>query len=243
MYYFITSDIIGIRLAQQNDEIYQRADSAQTQREQPDKPGADLSLVEAVNAPAAKEEAQYHSDPLVLHSAHGNTGSGNVVIVIVVVIVDDDRLTGSSRAFQLLDLTSAVSADNCVLRNDLSAVLAELCSAAHRLHRLLILRLHLLRLNRLRNCVLLIIYRLLNRALIWLRVALLSGLRLRESGLLPAVVRRLRYSLLRRGSLLHNASLLNSSSRLIRVNLSGSGIAPALSIIGGGSVGFCKADS
>ncbi len=241
MYYFISSDIIGIRLAQQNDEIYQRADSAQTQREQPDKPGADLSLVEAVNAPAAKEEAQYHSDPLVLHSAHGNTGSGN--IVVIVVIVDDDRLTGSSRAFQLLNLTSTVSADNCVLRNDLSAVLAELCSAAHRLHRLLILRLHLLRLNRLRNCVLLIIYRLLNRALIRLRVALLSGLRLRESGLLPAVVRRLRYSLLRRGSLLHRASLLYRSSRLIRVNLSGSGIAPALSIIGGGSVGFCKADS
>lgn len=241
MYYFISSDIIGIRLAQQNDEIYQCANAAQTQREQPDKPGADLSLVEAVNAPAAKEEAQYHSDPLVLHSAHGNTGSGN--IVVIVVIVDDDRLTGSSRAFQLLDLTSAVSADNCVLRNDLSAVLAELCSAAHRPHRLLILRLDLLRLNRLRNCVLLIIYRLLNRALIRLRVALLSGLRLRESGLLPAVVRRLRYSLLRRGSLLHRASLLYRSSRLIRVNLSGSGIAPALSIIGGGSVGFCKADS
>ncbi len=241
MYYFITSDIIGIRLAQQNDEIYQCSNAAQTQREQPDKPGADLSLVEAVNAPAAKEEAQYHSDPLVLHSAHGNTGSGNVVVIVV--IVDDDRLTGSSRAFQLLNLTSAVSADNCVLRNDLSAVLAELCSAAHRLHRLLILRLHLLRLNRLRNCVLLIIYRLLNRALIRLRVALLSGLRLRESGLLPAVVRRLRYSLLRRGSLLHRASLLYRSSRLIRVNLSGSGIAPALSIIGGGSVGFCKADS
>ena len=241
MYYFISSDIIRIRLAQQNDEIYQRADSAQTQREQPDKPGADLSLVEAVTAPAAKEEAQYHSDPLVLHSAHGNTGSGNVVVIVV--IVDDDRLTGSSRAFQLLNLTSAVSADNCVLRNDLSAVLAELCSAAHRLHRLLILRLHLLRLNRLRNCVLLIIYRLLNRALIRLRVALLSGLWLREYGLLPAVVRRLRYSLLRRGSLLHRASLLYRSSRLIRVNLSGSGIAPALSIIGGGSVGFCKADS
>ncbi len=156
-----TSDVIGIRLAKQNDEVDQRSDTEQTRGAKPKDTCADFSLVEAVNSQIAEEEAQQNGDPLVLLSAHGN--SDNIVVIVVIIIVDDDRLTCRLRALQLLNLTSAVGAHNRVLRNDLSAVLAELCRTVHRLLnrlvRLILLRNRLL-LRGLYGCVSLLLDRL-----------------------------------------------------------------------------------
>ena len=135
-YWNVLSDVVRIRLAQQNNEVDKRAYTAQTKCEQPEKPGADLALVEAVNAPAAEEETEDNSHPLVLHSANGNSRGnyrgGNIIVVIIVVY--DDRLTGSgSCSSQFLHLTSAVGAENSVLGYYLTAVLAELRRAVYRL--------------------------------------------------------------------------------------------------------------
>lgn len=223
------SDVIRVRLAQKNDEIDQHADTEQTSGTQPDDACTDLALIEAVNTQTTKEQAQQNCDPLILGSAEVNsTAAIIVVIIVVVIIVDDDRLI-VSRIADFLNLAAAVCADNCLFRNWLTAVLAELCRALNGLLHLGLvgliatllglIRLLILGLIALGSLLILRLITTLNRCALGRLVGLPCGL--------------IRNALLRLSSLRSLGSL--------GINLSRRRIAPTLGIIA--VSGLCQADS
>lgn len=222
------SDVIRVRLAQKNDEIDQHADAEQTSGTQPDDACTDLALIEAVNTQTTKEQAQQNCDPLILGSAEVNSTAAIIVVIIVVVIIDDDRLI-VSRIADFLNLAAAVCADNCLFRNWLTAVLAELCRALNGLLHLGLvgliatllglIRLLILGLIALGSLLILRLISTLNRCALGRLVGLPCGL--------------IRNALLRLSSLRSLWSL--------GINLSRRRIAPTLGIIA--VSGLCQADS
>lgn len=221
------SDVIRVRLAQKNDEIDQHADTEQTSGTQPDDACTDLALIEAVNTQTTKEQAQQNCDPLILGSAEVNSTAA-IIVVIIVVIIDDDRLI-VSRIADFLNLAAAVCADNCLFRNWLTAVLAELCRALNGLLHLGLvgliatllglIRLLILGLIALGSLLILRLISTLNRCALGRLVGLPCGL--------------IRNALLRLSSLRSLGSL--------GINLSRRRIAPTLGIIA--VSGLCQADS
>lgn len=217
------SDVIRVRLAQKNDEIDQHADTEQTSGTQPDDACTDLALIEAVNTQTTKEQAQQNCDPLILGSAEVNSTAA-----IIVVIIDDDRLI-VSRIADFFNLAAAVCADNCLFRNWLTAVLAELCRALNGLLHLGLvgliatllglIRLLILGLIALGSLLILRLISTLNRCALGRLVGLPCGL--------------IRNALLRLSSLRSLGSL--------GINLSRRRIAPTLGIIA--VSGLCQADS
>ena len=221
------SDVIRVRLAQKNDEIDQHADAEQTSGTQPDDACTDLALIEAVNTQTTKEQAQQNCDPLILGSAEVNSTAA-IIVVIIVVIIDDDRLI-VSRIADFLNLAAAVCADNCLFRNWLTAVLAELGRALNGLLHLGLvgliatllglIRLLILGLIALGSLLILRLISTLNRCALGRLVGLPCGL--------------IRNALLRLSSLRSLWSL--------GINLSRRRIAPTLGIIA--VSGLCQADS
>lgn len=221
------SDVIRVRLAQKNDEIDQHADAEQTSGTQPDDACTDLALIEAVNTQTTKEQAQQNCDPLILGSAEVNSTAA-IIVVIIVVIIDDDRLI-VSRIADFLNLAAAVCADNCLFRNWLTAVLAELSRTLNGLLRLGLvgliaallglIRLLILGLIALGSLLILRLISTLNRCALGRLVGLPCGL--------------IRNALLRLSSLRSLGSL--------GINLSRRRIAPTLGIIA--VSGLCQADS
>lgn len=217
------SDVIRVRLAQKNDEIDQHADAEQTSGTQPDDACTDLALIEAVNTQTTKEQAQQNCDPLILGSAEVNSTAA-----IIVVIIDDDRLI-VSRIADFLNLAAAVCADNCLFRNWLTAVLAELGRTLNGLLHLGLvgliatllglIRLLILGLIALGSLLILRLISTLNRCALGRLVGLPCGL--------------IRNALLRLSSLRSLGSL--------GINLSRRRIAPTLGIIA--VSGLCQADS
>ena len=225
------SDVIRIGLAQKNDEIDQHADTEQTSGTQPDDACTDLALIEAVNTQTTEEQAQQNCDPLILGSAEVNSTAAIIVVsivVIIVVIIDDDRLI-VSRIADFLNLAAAVCADNCLFRNWLTAVLAELGRTLNGLLRLGLvgliaallglIRLLILGLIALGSLLILRLISTLNRCALGRLVGLPCGL--------------IRNALLRLSSLRSLGSL--------GINLSRRRIAPTLGIIA--VSGLCQADS
>ena len=222
------SDVIRVRLAQKNDEIDQHADAEQTSGTQPDDACTDLALIEAVNTQTTKEQAQQNCDPLILGSAEVNSTAAIIVVIIVVVIIDDDRLI-VSRIADFLNLAAAVCADNCLFRNWLTAVLAELGRTLNGLLHLRLvgliatllglIRLLILGLIALWSLLILRLISTLNRCALGCLVGLPCGL--------------IRNALLRLSSLRSLWSL--------GINLSRRRIAPTLGIIA--VSGLCQADS
>lgn len=221
------SDVIRVRLAQKNDEIDQHADAEQTSGTQPDDACTDLALIEAVNTQTTEEQAQQNCDPLILGSAEVNSTAA-IIVVIIVVIIDDDRLI-VSRIADFLNLAAAVCADNCLFRNWLTAVLAELSRTLNGLLRLGLvgliatllglIRLLILGLIALGSLLILRLISTLNRCALGRLVGLPCGL--------------IRNALLRLSSLRSLGSL--------GINLSRRRIAPTLGIIA--VSGLCQADS
>lgn len=221
------SDVIRVRLAQKNDEIDQHADAEQTSGTQPDDACTDLALIEAVNTQTTKEQAQQNCDPLILGSAEVNSTAA-IIVVIIVVIIDDDRLI-VSRIADFLNLAAAVCADNCLFRNWLTAVLAELGRTLNGLLHLGLvgliatllglIRLLILGLIALGSLLILRLITTLNRCALGRLVGLPCGL--------------IRNALLRLSSLRSLGSL--------GINLSRRRIAPTLGIIA--VSGLCQADS
>ncbi len=221
------SDVIRVRLAQKNDEIDQHADAEQTSGTQPDDACTDLALIEAVNTQTTKEQAQQNCDPLILGSAEVNSTAA-IIVVIIVVIIDDDRLI-VSRIADFLNLAAAVCADNCLFRNWLTAVLAELGRTLNGLLHLGLvgliatllglIRLLILGLIALGSLLILRLISTLNRCALGRLVGLPCGL--------------IRNALLRLSSLRSLGSL--------GINLSRRRIAPTLGIIA--VSGLCQADS
>lgn len=221
------SDVIRVRLAQKNDEIDQHADAEQTSGTQPDDACTDLALIEAVNTQTTKEQAQQNCDPLILGSAEVNSTAA-IIVVIIVVIIDDDRLI-VSRIADFLNLAAAVCADNCLFRNWLTAVLAELGRTLNGLLHLRLvgliatllglIRLLILGLIALGSLLILRLISTLNRCALGRLVGLPCGL--------------IRNALLRLSSLRSLWSL--------GINLSRRRIAPTLGIIA--VSGLCQADS
>lgn len=221
------SDVIRVRLAQKNDEIDQHADTEQTSGTQPDDACTDLALIEAVNTQTTKEQAQQNCDPLILGSAEVNSTAA-IIVVIIVVIIDDDRLI-VSRIADFFNLAAAVCADNCLFRNWLTAVLAELGRTLNwLLHLGLVgliatllglIRLLILGLIALGSLLILRLISTLNRCALGRLVGLPCGL--------------IRNALLRLSSLRSLGSL--------GINLSRRRIAPTLGIIA--VSGLCQADS
>lgn len=221
------SDVIRVRLAQKNDEIDQHADTEQTSGTQPDDACTDLALIEAVNTQTTKEQAQQNCDPLILGSAEVNSTAA-IIVVIIVVIIDDDRLI-VSRIADFLNLAAAVCADNCLFRNWLTAVLAELGRTLNGLLHLGLvgliatllglIRLLILGLIALGSLLILRLISTLNRCALGRLVGLPCGL--------------IRNALLRLSSLRSLGSL--------GINLSRRRIAPTLGIIA--VSGLCQADS
>lgn len=221
------SDVIRIGLAQKNDEIDQHADAEQTSGTQPDDACTDLTLIEAVNTQTTEEQAQQNCDPLILGSAEVNSTAA-IIVVIIVVIIDDDRLI-VSRIADFLNLAAAVCADNCLFRNWLTAVLAELSRTLNGLLRLglvgliaallRLIRLLILGLIALGSLLILRLISTLNRCALGRLVGLPCGL--------------IRNALLRLSSLRSLGSL--------GINLSRRRIAPTLGIIA--VSGLCQADS
>ena len=221
------SDVIRVRLAQKNDEIDQHADTEQTSGAQPDDACTDLALIEAVNTQTTEEQAQQNCNPLILGSAEVNSTAA-IIVVIIVVIIDDDRLI-VSRIADFLNLAAAVCADNCLFRNWLTAVLAELSRALNGLLRLGLvgliaallglIRLLILGLIALGSLLILRLISTLNRCALGRLVGLPCGL--------------IRNALLRLSSLRSLGSL--------GINLSRRRIAPTLGIIA--VSGLCQADS
>lgn len=221
------SDVIRIGLAQKNDEIDQHADTEQTSGTQPDDACTDLALIEAVNTQTTEEQAQQNCDPLILGSAEVNSTAA-IIVVIIVVIIDDDRLI-VSRIADFLNLAAAVCADNCLFRNWLTAVLAELGRTLNGLLRLGLvgliaallglIRLLILGLIALGSLLILRLISTLNRCALGRLVGLPCGL--------------IRNALLRLSSLRSLGSL--------GINLSRRRIAPTLGIIA--VSGLCQADS
>lgn len=221
------SDVIRVRLAQKNDEIDQHADAEQTSGTQPDDACTDLALIEAVNTQTTKEQAQQNCDPLILGSAEVNSTAA-IIVVIIVVIIDDDRLI-VSRIADFLNLAAAVCADNCLFRNWLTAVLAELSRTLNGLLHLGLvgliatllglIRLLILGLIALGSLLILRLISTLNRCTLGRLVGLPCGL--------------IRNALLRLSSLRSLWSL--------GINLSRRRIAPTLGIIA--VSGLCQADS
>lgn len=221
------SDVIRVRLAQKNDEIDQHADAEQTSGTQPDDACTDLALIEAVNTQTTEEQAQQNCDPLILGSAEVNSTAA-IIVVIIVVIIDDDRLI-VSRIADFLNLAAAVCADNCLFRNWLTAVLAELSRALNGLLRLGLvgliatllglIRLLILGLIALGSLLILRLISTLNRCALGRLVGLPCGL--------------IRNALLRLSSLRSLGSL--------GINFSRRRIAPTLGIIA--VSGLCQADS
>lgn len=221
------SDVIRVRLAQKNDEIDQHADTEQTSGTQPDDACTDLALIEAVNTQTTEEQAQQNCDPLILGSAEVNSTTA-IIVVIIVVIIDDDRLI-VSRIADFLNLAAAVCADNCLFRNWLTAVLAELSRTLNGLLRLGLvgliaallglIRLLILGLIALGSLLILRLISTLNRCALGRLVGLPCGL--------------IRNTLLRLSSLRSLGSL--------GINLSRRRIAPTLGIIA--VSGLCQADS
>ena len=224
------SDVIRVRLAQKNDEIDQHADTEQTSGTQPDDACTDLALIEAVNTQTTKEQAQQNCDPLILGSAEVNSTAA-IIVVIIVVIIDDDRLI-VSRIADFLNLAAAVCADNCLFRNWLTAVLAELSRALNGLLHLGLvgliatllglIRLLILGLIALGSLLILRLIATLNRCALGRLVGLPCGL--------------IRNALLRLSSLRSLGSLGS-----LGINLSRRRIAPTLGIIA--VSGLCQADS
>lgn len=221
------SDVIRVRLAQKNDEIDQHADTEQTSGTQPDDACTDLALIEAVNTQTTKEQAQQNCDPLILGSAEVNSTAA-IIVVIIVVIIDDDRLI-VSRIADFFNLAAAVCADNCLFRNWLTAVLAELSRTLNGLLHLRLvgliatllglIRLLILGLIALWSLLILRLISTLNRCALGRLVGLPCGL--------------IRNALLRLSSLRSLGSL--------GINLSRRRIAPTLGIIA--VSGLCQADS
>lgn len=221
------SDVIRVRLAQKNDEIDQHADAEQTSGTQPDDACTDLALIEAVNTQTTKEQAQQNCDPLILGSAEVNSTAA-IIVVIIVVIIDDDRLI-VSRIADFLNLAAAVCADNCLFRNWLTAVLAELGRTLNGLLHLGLvgliatllglIRLLILGLIALGSLLILRLISTLNRCALGRLVGLPCGL--------------IRNALLRLSSL--------GSLGSLGINLSRRRIAPTLGIIA--VSGLCQADS
>lgn len=221
------SDVIRVGLAQKNDEIDQHADTEQTSGAQPDDACTDLALIEAVNTQTTEEQAQQNCDPLILGSAEVNSTAA-IIVVIIVVIIDDDRLI-VSRIADFLNLAAAVCADNCLFRNWLTAVLAELGRPLNGLLRLGLvgliatllglIRLLILGLIALGSLLILRLISTLNRCALGRLVGLPCGL--------------IRNALLRLSSLRSLGSL--------GINLSRRRIAPTLGIIA--VSGLCQADS
>lgn len=221
------SDVIRVRLAQKNDEIDQHADAEQTSGTQPDDACTDLALIEAVNTQTTKEQAQQNCDPLILGSAEVNSTAA-IIVVIIVVIIDDDRLI-VSRIADFLNLAAAVCADNCLFRNWLTAVLAELGRTLNGLLHLglvgliatllRLIRLLILGLIALGSLLILRLIATLNRCALGRLVGLPCGL--------------IRNALLRLSSL--------GSLGSLGINLSRRRIAPTLGIIA--VSGLCQADS
>lgn len=123
-------------------------------------------------AKITEEQAEQHGYQLVLASAGRNCGN----VVVIVIIVDYDGLSavvhGTSDSF---DLASAVGAEYGCLRDDLSAVLAELGRSLE--HRLTLGNLvGLLLISRLRRLVRLLISLLCIRGVLRLLVHILLGL-------------------------------------------------------------------
>ena len=221
------SDVIRVRLAQKNDEIDQHADAEQTSGTQPDDACTDLALIEAVNTQTTEEQAQQNCDPLILGSAEVNSATA-IIVIIIVVIIDDDRLI-VSRIADFLNLAAAVCADNCLFRNWLTAVLAELGRTLNGLLHLRLvgliatllglIRLLILGLIALGSLLILRLISTLNRCALGRLVGLPCGL--------------IRNALLRLSSLRSLWSL--------GINLSRRRIAPTLGIIA--VSGLCQADS
>ena len=217
------SDVIRVRLAQKNDEIDQHADTEQTSGTQPDDACTDLALIEAVNTQTTKEQAQQNCDPLILGSAEVNSTAA-IIVVIIVVIIDDDRLI-VSRIADFLNLAAAVCADNCLFRNWLTAVLAELCRALNGLLHLGLVGLIATLLGLIRLLILLIA---LGSLLILRLISTLNRCALGRLVGLPC-------------GLIRNALLRLSSLGSLGINLSRRRIAPTLGIIA--VSGLCQADS
>lgn len=131
-YYKVSPDIVGIRLAENEDQINKIAYPEQPESKHPDKTRTDLSLVETMYSEPAKEQAQEKRYPLVLRTSQRNSADIVVDVVIVIAVVDDYRLTALCAA-ELLDLPAAVGAYNGICRDNLSAMLAEFCRTVYRL--------------------------------------------------------------------------------------------------------------
>ncbi len=218
------SDVIRVRLAQKNDEINQHADAEQTSGTQPDDACTDLALIEAVNTQTTKEQAQQNCDPLILGSAEVNSTAA-IIVVIIVVIIDDDRLI-VSRIADFLNLAAAVCADNCLFRNWLTAVLAELSRTLNGLLHLRLVGLIATLLGLIRLLILGLIA--LGSLLILRLISTLNRCALGRLVGLPC-------------GLIRNALLRLSSLRSLGINLSRRRIAPTLGIIA--VSGLCQADS
>ncbi len=234
------SDVIRVRLAQKNDEIDQHADTEQTSGTQPDDACTDLALIEAVNTQTTKEQAQQNCDPLILGSAEVNSTAAIIVVIIVVVIIVDDYRLIVSRIADFLNLAAAVCADNCLFRNWLTAVLAELGRTLNGLLHLGLVGL---------IATLLGLIRLLILGLIALGSLLILRLIALGSLLILRLISTLNRCALGRlvglpCGLIRNALLRLSSLRSLGslgINLSRRRIAPTLGIIA--VSGLCQADS
>ena len=184
----------------------------------------------------AKEEAENECDPLILGSAEVNS---TAAIIVVVIIVDDYRLI-VSRIADFLNLAAAVCADNCLFRNWLTAVLAELGRTLNGLLHLGLVGL---------IATLLGLIRLLILGLIALGSLLILRLIALGSLLILRLISTLNRCALGRlvglpCGLIRNALLRLSSLRSLGslgINLSRRRIAPTLGIIA--VSGLCQADS
>lgn len=177
----------------------------------------------------AKEEAENECDPLILGSAEVNS---TAAIIVVVIIVDDDRLI-VSRIADFLNLAAAVCADNCLFRNWLTAVLAELGRTLNGLLHLGLVGLIATLLGLIRLLILGLILGLiaLGSLLILRLISTLNRCALGRLVGLPCGL--IRNALLRLSSLRSLGSL--------GINLSRRRIAPTLGIIA--VSGLCQADS
>jgi hypothetical protein len=121
---------IGIRLAQQHDQIDKGTDEKQTSGKEIQDTHYNFSLVELMGAKVTEEQTQQYGDPLILSAAVIHYAVVDVIInigvYIVVGIVDNDIRVRLGCLLELLHLSATECADHGIHGNFSSAELAEL---------------------------------------------------------------------------------------------------------------------
>lgn len=79
-------NVIWIRLAKDDDQINQRSDTKQAERQQIQNSASDFSLIKTVRSDRAEKQAKKKRDPFIFFLPRRMDG-----------IIDDNRLCGSSR--------------------------------------------------------------------------------------------------------------------------------------------------